>query len=199
MKIVCIGGGPAGLYFSLLYKKARQDADVTVYERNPEGVTFGWGVVFSDETLAYLEENDPESHRRITEAFVHWDAIDIHYQGKLVRSGGHGFSGIARRKLLQILQERCREVGVRLVFGEEVEDSIASEADLVIACDGVNSRTREKHAATFRPSIEMRRSRFIWLGTKKRFDAFTFYFEKTTHGIFQVHAYISMVTSSVPK
>ena len=191
MKICCVGGGPAGLYFSLLYKALRPDAEITIYERNAEGVTFGWGVVFSDETLSYLEENDLETHGAITAAFAHWDAIDIHYEGVVVRSGGHGFSGIARRKLLQILQDRCRQLGVQVVFGREAEDidALAASHDLVIACDGVNSKVRDRYATTFQPSIEMRASRFIWLGTRKLFDAFTFYFEKTEHGIFQVHAY----------
>ena len=112
MKIVCIGGGPSGLYFALLYKKARPDADITVVERNAAGVTFGWGVVFSDETLSYLEENDPPTHAAITKSFAHWTAIDIHYKGACLRSDGHGFSGIARKELLQILQDRCRELGV---------------------------------------------------------------------------------------
>src|SRR6186997_3059016 len=121
MKIVCIGGGPAGLYFALLFKKAQPETEITVVERNPPGVTFGWGVVFSDETLGYLEENDRPSHLEITRSFVHWEAIDIHFRGELVRSTGHGFSGIARRRLLQILQERCLALGVELVFEREVD------------------------------------------------------------------------------
>jgi anthraniloyl-CoA monooxygenase len=191
MKVVCIGGGPAGLYFSLLYKKARPDADITVYERNARGVTFGWGVVFSDETLEYLEENDGPTHQAITKQFAHWDAIDIHYRGQCLRSGGHGFSGIARKELLRILSDRCEELGVKLVYGTEVDDyeAVTKGADLVIACDGVKSKIREKHAHAFKPSIDLRRSRYMWLGTKKRFDAFTFYFEENEHGFFQVHAY----------
>src|SRR6476659_9466810 len=191
MKIACVGGGPAGLYFALLYKKARPDADITVYERNAPGVTFGWGVVFSDETLSYLEQNDRPTHEAITRAFAHWDAIDIHYKGTCLRSGGHGFSGIARKELLRILQDRCKELGVRLVFDTEVDDytHITAGADLVVACDGVKSKIREKLAHAFKPSIELRKSRYMWLGTKKKFDAFTFYFEENAHGIFQVHAY----------
>jgi anthraniloyl-CoA monooxygenase len=191
MKIVCIGGGPAGLYFALLYKKARPEADITVVERNAEGVTFGWGVVFSDETLSYLEENDLPTHEAITKSFAHWTAIDIFYKGVCLRSDGHGFSGIARKELLSILQSRCRELGVKLEFGVEVDDYLehARGADLVIACDGVKSKIRERHAATFKPSIELRHARYIWLGTKKKFDAFTFYFEENEHGMFQVHAY----------
>lgn len=194
MKIVCIGGGPAGLYFALLYKKARPEAEVTVVERNAPGVTFGWGVVFSDETLSYLEENDLPTHQAITKSFAHWDAIDIHYRGKRLRSGGHGFSGIARKELLVILQERCRELGVKLAFETEVDDWVATVeklggADLVIACDGVKSKIRDRHADVFKPSIELRHARYIWLGTKKKFDAFTFYFQENAHGMFQVHAY----------
>ena len=194
MKIVCIGGGPAGLYFALLFKKARPETEITVVERNAPGVTFGWGVVFSDETLSYLEENDRPTHEAITKSFAHWDAIDIHYKGACLRSGGHGFSGIARKELLVILQERCRELGVKLVFDTEVDDyaQVVQQlggADLVIACDGVKSKIRERHAAAFKPSIDLRTARYMWLGTKKKFDAFTFYFEENAHGMFQVHAY----------
>jgi anthraniloyl-CoA monooxygenase len=191
MKVVCIGGGPAGLYFALLYKKARPDAEITVLERNAAGVTFGWGVVFSDETLSYLEDNDAPTHEAITKAFAHWTAIDIHYRGECLRSDGHGFSGIARRDLLRILTDRCVELGIKLSFDVEVDDyeKVAAGADLVVACDGLRSRVRDKHAATFKPSLDVRKARYIWLGTKKKFDAFTFYFEENAHGMFQVHAY----------
>lgn len=191
MKVVCIGGGPAGLYFALLYKKARPDADVTVVERNAAGVTFGWGVVFSDETLSYLEENDRPTHEAITAAFAHWTAIDIHYRGECLRSDGHGFSGIARKDLLRILTARCLELGVKVVFNVEVDDyeKYAAGADLVVACDGVKSKIRDRHADAFKPSLDVRSARYIWLGTKKKFDAFTFYFAENEHGMFQVHAY----------
>jgi anthraniloyl-CoA monooxygenase len=164
-----------------------------VLERNAPGVTFGWGVVFSDETLSYLEENDRPTHEAIEKAFAHWTAIDIFYKGTCLRSDGHGFSGIARRELLVILQERCRELGVKLEFDVEVDDyakhPATKDADIVVACDGVRSKVREKLAAHFKPSLEPRKSRYIWLGTKKKFDAFTFYFAENEHGMFQVHAY----------
>ena len=190
-KIVCIGGGPAGLYFAILAKKAKPDLDITVYERNAEGVTFGWGVVFSDETLSYLEENDLPTHRAITEAFAHWTAIDIHYRGTCVRSDGHGFSGIARRDLLHILSKRAEELGVRIHYETEVDDwqSLAKGADLVLACDGVKSKVRDALAEHFVPSVDVRKARYIWLGTKLDLGAFTFWFEENEHGMFQVHAY----------
>ena len=189
MKITCIGGGPSGLYFALLYKKAHPDAEITLVERNAVGVTFGWGVVFSDETLSYLEENDLPTYQAITRSFAHWEAIDIHYRGECLRSGGHGFSGIARKELLAILEARCVEFGVVLRHCAEIMPEDTSDADLVIACDGVKSRFRELHADVFRPSIDLRLARYIWLGTDKLFDAFTFYFEENAHGMFQVHAY----------
>ncbi len=191
MKIVCVGGGPAGLYFALLMKKANPAHDITVLERNAPGETFGWGVVFSDETLGYLAENDRETHEAITRSFAHWDSIDVHHKGDVLRSSGHGFSGIARRDLLRILQARCEELGVRLVFRTEVEpdDPRLAGADLVLAGDGVNSKIRKAHEGVFKPSLDVRHARYMWLGTKKRFDAFTFLFEENAHGIFQVHAY----------
>ena len=190
MRIVCIGGGPAGLYFSILMKKAVPAADITVVERNAPGVTFGWGVVFSDGTLEYLAENDRETHAAIRDAFVHWDAIDIFYRGETLRSGGHGFSGIARRELLRLLQARCASLGVRLAFEQEVDDLDAlGDADLIVAADGVNSKIRRAREDVFRPSIRRHDARYIWLGTRKRFDAFTFLFEENADGMFQVHAY----------
>ncbi|HUH88972.1 MAG TPA: bifunctional salicylyl-CoA 5-hydroxylase/oxidoreductase [Pusillimonas sp.] len=193
MKIVCIGGGPAGLYFGLLMKLSDPRHEITVIERNRPYDTFGWGVVFSDATLENLREADPVSAVEIAEAFNHWDDIEINYRDRSIRSSGHGFIGIGRKKLLNILQERCEQVGVELVFETDVSDDqeIAQkyQADLVIASDGLNSRVRERYAATYKPDIDTRQCRFVWLGTKKIFDAFTFAFVQTEHGWFQAHAY----------
>lgn len=193
MKIVCIGGGPAGLYFGLLMKLQDPDNEVVVIERNRPYDTFGWGVVFSDATLDNLREADPVSAQQIADEFSRWDDIDIHVKDQMVRSGGHGFIGIGRKKLLNILQARCEEVGVRLVFETEIKDdqAVAKEygADLVIASDGINSPIRTRYADTYRPDIDQRRCRFVWLGTSKIFDAFTFIFVQTEYGWFQAHAY----------
>ncbi len=189
VKIAVIGGGPAGLYFSLLMKKARPEHEVTVIERNRADDTFGWGVVFSNETLGKFREADPESFQRITESFAYWDNIDTHFKGQVIRSGGHGFCGIARRHLLQILQERGQELGVKLEFSRECDDLAALGADIIVAADGINSRIRSAHADVFKPTIEPGKARFIWLGTTRHFEAFTFLIRDTEHGLFQVHAY----------
>jgi anthraniloyl-CoA monooxygenase len=193
MNIVCIGGGPAGLYFSLLMKKQNPAHQVTVVERNRPYDTFGWGVVFSDQTLGNLANADEQSARAILASFNHWDDIDIFFKGEKVTSGGHGFCGIGRKHLLNILQLRCEELGVSLVFETEVTDDqeIAARygADLVIASDGLNSRTRTRYADSYQPQIEPRQCRFVWLGTRKKFDAFTFAFKETEHGWFQAHIY----------
>jgi anthraniloyl-CoA monooxygenase len=193
MNIVCVGGGPAGLYFGLLMKKRHPDYAVTVVERNRATDTFGWGVVFSDQTLGNLAGADEESARAILQSFNHWDDIDVHFKGRSVRSGGHGFCGIGRKRLLNILQERGAALGVRLEFEHEVRDDAelarAYRADLLIACDGVNSAVRQRYADVFQPEVERRHCRFVWLGTRKKFDAFTFAFEETEHGWFQAHAY----------
>jgi anthraniloyl-CoA monooxygenase len=189
MRIVCIGGGPAGLYFGLLMKKQDPRNEITVIERNRPYDTFGWGVVFSDATLGNLREADEPTATAILDAFAHWDDIEVHIDGQTIRSGGHGFCGIGRKRLLNILQARCEELGVKLVFETEVPDDTAIDADLVIACDGINSRFREKYTSTYQPDIDVRRCRFVWLGTKKIFEAFTFAFERTEWGWFQAHCY----------
>ena len=193
MNIVCIGGGPAGLYFSLLMKKQNPSHDIVVVERNRPYDTFGWGVVFSDQTLGNLSLADEESARAILQSFNHWDDIDIFFKDERITSGGHGFCGIGRKRLLNILQRRCEELGVQLIFECDVEDdqqiAAAYQADLVIASDGLNSRIRKRYAATFQPQVEARRCRFVWLGTRKKFDAFTFAFKQTEHGWFQAHIY----------
>jgi anthraniloyl-CoA monooxygenase len=189
VRIVCIGGGPAGLFFSIVLKAAQPGADIVVLERNRPDDTFGWGVVFSDQTLGNIAAADPATYERIVASFVHWDDIDVHYRGRTIRAGGQGFAGIARKQLLQILQERALELGVDLRFEVEANDEDYAGADVVVIGDGANSPTRRKYADTFGTTLENRKNRYIWLGTHQRFDAFTFVFEDTPHGWFQVHAY----------
>ena len=190
MKIVCIGGGPAGLYFALLMKKQNANHDITVVERNKPFDTFGWGVVFSDQTLGNLEKADPKSAQEILASFNHWDDIEVRVKGEISRSSGHGFCGIGRKRLLNILQNRCMEEGVQLLFDQDVkDDEDFQDADLIIASDGLNSRIRTKYEQHFKPNIDIRKCRFVWLGTSKLFEAFTFAFEKTHHGWYQAHCY----------
>ena len=195
MNVVVVGGGPGGLYAALLMKRRDPRAQITVIERHRPDDTFGWGVVLSDQTVANLRAADPESADEIAAAMHRWDDIAIHFAERTMRSGGHGFSGIGRKKLLAILQQRCRALGVVLRFETELppealEAVIADEpVDLVIVADGINSRLRERFAGTYRPDIDLRRCRYIWLGTPKRFDAFTFAFKETPIGWFQAHAY----------
>jgi anthraniloyl-CoA monooxygenase len=193
MKIVCIGGGAAGLYFSILMKKQDPTHEITVIERNRPYDTFGWGVVFSDATRSNFVRADEPTARTILQSFNHWDDIDVRIKGKSMISGGHGFCGIGRKRLLNILQERCEELGVKLVFETDVKDDqeIAAEygADLIIASDGLNSAIRTRYADTFKPDIDTRVCKFVWLGTKKIFKDFTFIFEETEFGWFQAHVY----------
>jgi anthraniloyl-CoA monooxygenase len=189
-RVVFIGGGPAGLYGAILLRKALPSVKVEVYERNRPDDTFGWGVVFSDQTMSGFRGADPESHDAILRDFHHWDAIDVHFRGEMIRSNGHGFCGIGRRRLLNIFQERARSLGVEQHFQTEIDDLRPfADADLIVASDGVNSRVRTRGAAVFRPDIAVGKCRFIWLGTRQKFAAFTFAFEKTEHGWFQIHAY----------
>ena len=192
MKIACLGGGPAGLYSAISIQLRDPAHDVTVFERNQPDDTFGWGVVFSNETFDNIATNDPASAQAIREHFAYWDDIAVHYRGQRIVSTGHGFSGIARKTLLLLLQERARELGARLSFQTEIASAgeLAKEFDLVIAADGLNSRTRNEFAHAFRPAIETRKNKFVWLGTRQKFDdAFTFIFEETEHGWVWAHAY----------
>ncbi len=190
MRIVCVGGGPAGLFFSILMRLRDDAHEVTVLERNPPGATYGFGVVFSDATLEEIAAGDPPSYAEITRHFHHWDDIDIHYRGELLRSTGHGFSGLARSTLLEILSARARELGVDLQHGVDVTDpSPWEDADLLVAADGVNSTVRELHPERYEPRIDLRPNRFVWLGTTRPFPAFTFYFREDEHGLWRVHAY----------
>ena len=191
MRAVCLGGGPGGLYFAIALKLRDPTHEVVVVERNRPNDTFGWGVVLSDDTLANLKANDPESAASIRESFVYWDDIAVHYRGETVRSGGHGFSGIGRMRLLNILQERALSLGVKLEFETEAKDvSAYTDYDLIVGADGVNSRVRAAHADVFKPDIQVRACKYIWLGTDQKFDdAFTFIFDQTEHGWIWAHAY----------
>lgn len=190
MRVKVVGGGPAGLYLALLMKRADPAHRITVYERNRLDDTYGFGVVFSDATLDNLAAADPETHASIQAEFAHWDDIEIHYRGEVIRSTGHGFAGIDRRRLLEILAERCNELGVELEFESELTAVTGmSDVDLVVAADGASSVLREQRADALRPTIDWRPNRFVWLGTTRPFPAFTFYFKYDGHGLWRVHAY----------
>ncbi len=195
MRVAVIGGGPAGLYFGLLLKKARPETAITVIERNRPDNTFGWGVVFSDQTLENFRAADPETCDRIASSFARWDDIDVHIHGRVITSSGHGFAGIARRELLHILQERAAGLGVTLRFQTEVADDRdlprlgLTNLDLIVAADGANSTIRARRAEHFHPDLDVRSARYIWLGTTFPFEAFTFYFVENEHGVFQAHCY----------
>lgn len=192
MKIAVLGAGPAGLYFAISMKLRDAAHDITVYERNKADDTFGWGVVLSDETLDNLADNDAKSAAAIREHFAYWDDIAVIHKGIRTVSTGHGFCGIGRKKLLMLLQERARELDIRLEFQTEIADPrpFMESHDLVIAADGLNSRSRAAFADHFEPDIDTRKCKFVWLGTHQKFDdAFTFIFEKTEHGWVWAHAY----------
>ncbi|AGB17112.1 NADH:flavin oxidoreductase [Halovivax ruber XH-70] len=191
MQVTVVGGGPAGLYASLLLKKEYPNWEISVSERDPADNTYGWGVVFSDATLSNLKEADTESHERITDAFVRWDPIDVHLKGESIRCGGHTFAGIMRADLLTILQERCRAVGVDLNHDVAIDDpeALEAESDLLIGADGLNSTVRETYEDAFAPSVSSGSAKFAWFGTEKPFDVFTFIFRANEHGLWRVHAY----------
>jgi anthraniloyl-CoA monooxygenase len=189
MKIRVIGAGPAGLYFGILARKALPSSDITIVEKNAADVTWGWGVVFSDETLENFERADPESYREITQTFKRWDDIDVHFKGRTIRSGGHRFFGIRRTRLLNILQNRCTQLGVHLQFNQEIERVDGTEADLLVAADGINSKIRSQFSEHFRPNIANGKNRYIWLATTQVFDSFKFFIRENDHGLFVVHAY----------
>jgi anthraniloyl-CoA monooxygenase len=190
MRIAVVGGGPAGLYFSILLRRVHPDWEVTVLDRRGPADAFGFGVVFSDETLAVFEHADPESHAAIVRQFVHWTGIDIHHRGRVIRSGGHGFSALGRRELLGILQERALELGADVHFHTEApaRDDL-DWADLIVGADGVGSAVRTALADHFEPTLDPRRCRYIWLGTDRVWDAFKFFIVESEHGVLQAHAY----------
>ena len=191
MRIAVLGGGPGGLYFAALAKQLDARHDITVWERNAADDTFGFGVVFSDETLGGIEHADLEIFSRMRREFARWDDIDVHFRGATFTSGGHGFAAMSRKRLLAILQARCASLGVRVHFRTEAPDvaALAASHDLVVAADGMNSATRGRFAAAFGPDLERRRCRYIWLGTDLVFDAFKFYILDTPAGVMQVHGY----------
>jgi anthraniloyl-CoA monooxygenase len=188
MKVSIVGAGPAGLYLGVLLKKADPGVEVRIVERNAPDATFGWGVVFSEETLGALRDADPETYFDITDTFARWDRVDVRYRDRVLKSRGHSFSAIARKRLLEILQQRCRSLGVELEFGVEV-DEVPRGGDLVVGADGVNSVVRRAHEEDFGSAVEPEGCKYVWFGTDLVFDAFTFIFRETEHGLFQVHAY----------
>ena len=191
MRIAVIGGGPGGLYFAALAKQLGPDHEISVWERNAADDTFGFGVVFSDETLGGIAHADPVIHDQMEQEFARWDDIDVHYRGEVVTSGGHGFAALGRKRLLEILQRRCADLGVDVQFSSTAPDVelLSGAYDLVVAADGVNSLVRTKYADRFQPTLDVRRCRYMWLGTDKVFEAFTFEILETPHGVMQMHGY----------
>ncbi len=191
MKINIIGGGPAGLYFAILMKKSNPEHQITVYERNGPDDTFGWGVVFSGRTLANLRAADAESHAEITRSFAAWDNVDVVHRDTKISIHGNSFSGIARLQLLKILQRRCEQLGVELLFRTEVPDlnSLHTDCDLLLAADGVNSTARKQYSNEFIPSLDVRPNRYIWYGTNRLFHGLTLTFRENQDGVFAAHSY----------
>ncbi|WP_131106173.1 bifunctional salicylyl-CoA 5-hydroxylase/oxidoreductase [Ornithinimicrobium sufpigmenti] len=198
MRIAIIGGGPGGLYFAALTKALDPSHEITVWERNAPDDTFGFGVVFSDETLGGIEHADRAVYEAMQAEFARWDDIDVHLDGQVYTSGGHGFAAMTRKRLLEILQARCRELGVTMHFRTTAPDvdELARDHDLVLAADGLNSMVRRRYEATFRPTLDARRCKYMWLGTTKVFDAFKFYILRTEWGVMQVHGYPYDATGS---
>ncbi|MGA8455053.1 MAG: bifunctional salicylyl-CoA 5-hydroxylase/oxidoreductase [Streptosporangiaceae bacterium] len=198
MRIAVVGGGPGGLYFAALARQLDPGSEITVWERNAADDTFGFGVVFSDETLGGIEHADPAVYRAMEREFARWDDIDVHFKGQVITSGGHGFAALSRRRLLQILQQRCAQLGVTVHFCAEAPDPVALAAshDLVVAADGANSAARAAFAGTFRPDLDVRQCKYMWLGTDLVFDAFKFYIEQTPYGVMQIHGYPYDATGS---
>ena len=197
MKIVIIGGGPAGLYFALLMKKSDPAHGITIFERNAPDDTFGWGVVFSDKTLSYLKDNDYESYVSITGRFETWDNVDVVHRDQKVTVGGNKFSGIARIELLRILQSRCRDLGVDLRFRTEISGTAAfAGSDLLVGADGINSTVRQKYAEFFQPSLSMAKNKYIWYGTNQLFNGLTLTFRESEAGVFTAHSYKFNKTTS---
>ncbi|MDI2129933.1 FAD-dependent monooxygenase [Yinghuangia seranimata] len=191
MRVAVIGGGPGGLYFAALAKQLSPDWEVTVWERNAADDTFGFGVVFSDETLDGIADADPRVHAAMSAEFARWSDIDVLFRGRTLTSGGHGFAALGRKRLLRILQDRCAELGVDVRYRTEAPDVavLSAEYDLVVASDGVRSAARARYADTFRPSLDERQCRYMWLATDRVLEAFTFIVDEHDFGVVQVHAY----------
>src|SRR2546423_154085 len=198
MRINIIGGGPAGLYFALLMKKANAAHEIIVYERNAPDDTFGWGVVFSDKTLSYLQRNDEETYQKITGSFEMWDNVDVVHRDEKVTIRGNKFSGIARIKLLNILQERCEQLGVDVRFRTEVSEveELRKTCDLMVGADGINSTVRQRYNQFFQPSLDVLHNKYIWYGTRQLFHGLTLTFHANEAGVFAAHSYKFNETTS---